>query len=318
MQEFSLDPPRVLLVMERIEDVKTLGGQLARERIPISRAQSLDAAVDALREGRFDALLIALPLTARDALSACAWLAEQQNDLPPIVLLAPAGSASLEFASLPPNAQPARQLSLAATGAEVASIVREVCAERRNHPEPSARPSVMAPNVDRQFAREAVFARRPANAGASSARPIVASSPPRPASDAAKPAQREAEAEGKFQLGRGLLKVQRFEAAANALSRAVALCPDDRSFRLYEAWAQYLVASSAQRSARERTLALAREMIASEPSAAKPRTIVGMIALDDGDAATARGALELALELNPDDDDAANALEAARAPITKK
>ncbi|HEU4431384.1 MAG TPA: DUF4388 domain-containing protein [Myxococcota bacterium] len=188
---------------------------------------------------------------------------------------------------------------------------------------PAARAQVTpapAPRASAKFAREVVAPRAKA-APAASARPVASS----PAATSAEsddaptvPLGRRGgqhtrlEAEQLFQEACKLALRERFEEAAALFQRVVALQPNEPEYRMHEAFTGYLAARVAQRIARAKAMACARKMLETDPRSAKPHTILGRLAWDDGDTASAAREFELALVRDPNDEDAKKGLAQAR------
>jgi Flp pilus assembly protein TadD len=71
-------------------------------------------------------------------------------------------------------------------------------------------------------------------------------------------------------------------------------------------------ARQAARVARARATAAARKLLETDPKAQRVHTILGRLALDEGDRARAAREFELALLRDPEDEDAKRGLKQAR------
>jgi tetratricopeptide (TPR) repeat protein len=120
------------------------------------------------------------------------------------------------------------------------------------------------------------------------------------------------EAEQHFQSARKLVEREKFDEAAHAMQRAVALRPGEPEYRMFEAWVSYLAARVGARIARAKAVACARKMIEADPRAAKPHAILGRLLLEDGDAKSAEREFEFALVRDPADDDAKKGITQVR------
>jgi tetratricopeptide (TPR) repeat protein len=146
-------------------------------------------------------------------------------------------------------------------------------------------------------------------------RSSAATSPPAaPASDpVASPAQRRLEAEQCFRKAQQLLGADKQLEAAKLLRRAVELEPGEPEYALVEAWVSYQEVRQGVRVARARAAAAARKLLAADSKAARVRTILGRLALDEGDRERAAREFELALLSDPEDEEASRGLKQARA-----
>jgi tetratricopeptide (TPR) repeat protein len=155
------------------------------------------------------------------------------------------------------------------------------------------------------FAREVVGRRKaPAPSGAAPA--------------AAAPADRgqaRLEAEQCFRRGRELLDAEKPLEAVKLLRRAVELEPGEAEYALAEAWASYLEARHGVRVARARALTSARRLLEADPKATKAHTILGRLALDEGDRERATREFELALLRDPEDAEAKQGLKQSRSKL---
>ncbi len=151
------------------------------------------------------------------------------------------------------------------------------------------------------FAREVVGRRKgPA--------PSTTASAPAPPDRAAN----RLEAEQCFRRGKQLLDAEKPLEAAKLLRRAVELEPGEPEYAMVEAWTSYLEARQAVRVARARAVSTARKLLEADPKAAKLRTILGRLALDEGDRDRATREFELALLRDPEDAEAKRGLKQSR------
>jgi CheY-like chemotaxis protein len=149
------------------------------------------------------------------------------------------------------------------------------------------------------FAREVVGRRR---------EPAAAGAPPAPSN----PAQSRLEAEHCFRRAQQLLAADKLAEAAELLRKAVELEPGEPEYAMVEAWVCYVEARQAARVARARATAAARKLLETDPKAQRVHTILGRLALDEGDRARAAREFELALLRDPEDEDAKRGLKQAR------
>jgi Flp pilus assembly protein TadD len=150
------------------------------------------------------------------------------------------------------------------------------------------------------FAREVVGRRRgPAAGGAAASEPPDRS-------------QARLEAEQSFRRAQQLLAAEKLHEAVKLLRRALELEPAEPEYAMYEAWASYLEARHALRVGRARALAAARRQLEAEPKAAKPHSILGRLALDEGERERATREFELALLREPEDEEAKRGLKLLR------
>jgi DNA-binding response OmpR family regulator len=156
------------------------------------------------------------------------------------------------------------------------------------------------------FAREVIGRRKaPATAAASGA----AASPARAPADRA---QARLEAEQCFRRGRELLAAEKPLEAVKLLRRAVELEPGEAEYAMAEGWASYLEARHGVRVARARALTLVRRLLEADPKAARAHSVLGRLALDEGDLARATREFELALLHDPEDEEARRGLKQSR------
>jgi tetratricopeptide (TPR) repeat protein len=120
------------------------------------------------------------------------------------------------------------------------------------------------------------------------------------------------EAEQSYRRGRELLDAEKPLEAAKLLRRAIELEPGEPEYAAADAWAGYLEARHAVRVARARALAFARRLLEADPKAAKARTVLGRLALDEGDRGRATREFELALLQDPEDAEARRGLKQSR------
>jgi tetratricopeptide (TPR) repeat protein len=118
-------PSRVLLVSARPEEVKTLGGPLARARFAVVLATNASDACDALQRDAFDALLLSLPLPDAEPVGACAALSAVPGR-PPIVLIDAVDRSRELMGALPADSRPARCAVRPIEPAKLPDLVREV------------------------------------------------------------------------------------------------------------------------------------------------------------------------------------------------
>lgn len=150
------------------------------------------------------------------------------------------------------------------------------------------------------FAREVVGRRKtPAAAGA-------------PAPSAADASKTRLEAEQCFRRGRELLDAEKPLEAVKLLRRAIELEPGEPEYAMAEAWAGYLEARHGVRVARARALTFTRRLLEADPNAAKAHTVLGRLALDEGDRERATREFELALLRDPEDEEARRGLKQSR------
>jgi Flp pilus assembly protein TadD len=97
------------------------------------------------------------------------------------------------------------------------------------------------------------------------------------------------------------------------LRQAVELEPDEPEYAMVEAWISYLDARQSVRVARARAVGAARKQLEAAPKAPRVRTILGRLALDDGDRERATREFELALIQDPEDEEAKRSLKQLRA-----
>jgi tetratricopeptide (TPR) repeat protein len=141
----------------------------------------------------------------------------------------------------------------------------------------------------------------------------AASPPAAPAGDPpASPAQRRLEAEQSFRKAQQLIASDKPLEAAKLLRRAVELEPGEPEYALAEAWLSYLEVRQAVRVARARAATAARKQLAADPKATRVHTILGRLALDEGDRERAAREFELALLRDPEDEEASRGLKQAR------
>ncbi len=158
--------------------------------------------------------------------------------------------------------------------------------------------------VQLPFARE-VVGRRKAPAGGASEGPA--------ATGASEPAKARLEAEQAFRRAQQLLASEKPLEAVKLLRRAVELEPEEPEYAMAEAWASYLEARHNVRVARAKALACARRLLDAEPKAAKVHSVLGRLALDEGDRVRAAREFELALLHDPEDEEARRGLKQVRA-----
>lgn len=117
-------PIRVLLVSAAAEEVKALGGPLARERMAVTRAKNATAAIEALQRHEFDAVVLVHPLPDAEPVGACAGLSAVAG-CPPILLIDAVDRTAELLGTLPADARPARCFVKPFDGAKLPQLVRE-------------------------------------------------------------------------------------------------------------------------------------------------------------------------------------------------
>jgi len=152
-----------------------------------------------------------------------------------------------------------------------------------------------------QFGREVVGRRKsgPAPAAAAETAP-------------AKPAQNRLEAEQCFRRAQQLIASDKPFEAAKLLRRAVELEPGEPEYAMVESWVSYLEARHAVRVTRARAITAARKLLEADPKAQRVHTILGRLALDEGDRDRAVREFELALLRDPEDEEAKRGLRQVR------
>jgi Flp pilus assembly protein TadD len=138
--------------------------------------------------------------------------------------------------------------------------------------------------------------------------------PPAASAPAARPtaAQSRLEAEQCFRQGQQLLAADRVADAAKLLRRAVSLEPGEPEYAMLEAWASYLEARQSLRVGRARAVGAARKLLEADPKAARAHSILGRLAMEDGDRERAIREFEVALLQDPEDADAKRGLKQLR------
>jgi len=121
----SEKPVRVLLVSARAEEVKSLGGPLARERIAVALAKTATAAVEALHKHAFDAVVLSHPLPDAEPIGSCAALCAVAG-CPPILLVDALDRSNEVLGALPADARPARCIARPFDGAKLPELLREL------------------------------------------------------------------------------------------------------------------------------------------------------------------------------------------------
>lgn len=138
--------------------------------------------------------------------------------------------------------------------------------------------------------------------------PAAASAPaPRPTA-----AQSRLEAEQCFRQGQQLLTSDRLTDACKLLRKAVNLEPGEPEYTMLEAWASYLEARQSLRVGRARAVAAARKLLEADPKAARAHSILGRLAMDEGDRERAIREFEVALLQDPEDAEAKRGLKQLR------
>jgi DNA-binding response OmpR family regulator/tetratricopeptide (TPR) repeat protein len=125
-------------------------------------------------------------------------------------------------------------------------------------------------------------------------------------------AQSRLEAEQCFRRAQQLLAAEKPIEAAKLLRQAVDLEPGEPEYALLEAWVSYLEARQSVRIARARAISAARRQLEADAKAPRVHTILGRLALDEGDRPRAIREFELALLRDPADEDAKRALKQLR------
>lgn len=133
-----------------------------------------------------------------------------------------------------------------------------------------------------------------------------------PAPAPANAAQGRLEAEQCFRRAQPLLAADKLVEAGKLLRRAVELEPEEPEYAMAEAFVSYLDARQTARVARARATAAARRLLEADPKAQHAHTILGRLALDEGDRLRAVREFELALLRDPEDEDAKRGLKQAR------
>jgi tetratricopeptide (TPR) repeat protein len=159
--------------------------------------------------------------------------------------------------------------------------------------------------TSKAFAREVVGRRKPGAAASAAPAETPAAPPPNPA-------QNRLEAEQCFRRAQQLLAADKLHEAAGLLRRAVELEPDEAEYAMVESWVSYVEARQSVRIARARATAAARKLLEVDPKAQRVHTILGRLALDEGDRARAIREFELALLRDPEDEDAKRGLRQLR------
>jgi tetratricopeptide (TPR) repeat protein len=137
--------------------------------------------------------------------------------------------------------------------------------------------------------------------------PVAASAP---AAD--RTAQSRLEAEQGFRRAQQLLAAEKPSEAAKLLRQAVDLEPGEPEYAMVESWVSYLEARQRVRVARARAITAARRMLEADPKAPRVHTILGRLALDEGDRARAVREFELALLRDPGDEESKRSLKQIR------
>ena len=97
------------------------------------------------------------------------------------------------------------------------------------------------------------------------------------------------------------------------MRQAVELEPDEPEYAMVEAWVSYLEARQSVRVTRARAVSAARKQLVADPKAPRVRSILGRLALDEGDRERATREFELALMHDPEDEEAKRSLKQLRA-----
>jgi len=135
------NPLHVLLVSARPDEVKTLGGPLARERIAVALAKTVAGACQALSKHAFDAVVVSHPLPDAEAVGSCAALSAVAG-CPPILVIDTIDRTREVLGALPADARPARCVTRPVDGAKLPELLRELI-----EAEPDAEPNA---SVDRR------------------------------------------------------------------------------------------------------------------------------------------------------------------------
>jgi tetratricopeptide (TPR) repeat protein len=141
-------------------------------------------------------------------------------------------------------------------------------------------------------------------------RPVDAPAAPAPTPEGA--AQSRLEAEQCFRRAQQLLAADKPIEAAKLLRQAVDLEPGEPEYAMLEAWVTYLEARQSVRISRARAITAARRQLEADPKAPRVHTILGRLALDEGDRARATREFELALLRDPEDEEAKRGLKQVR------
>jgi tetratricopeptide (TPR) repeat protein len=115
----------VLLVSARPEEVKSLGGPLARERIAVALVKTITDACKALSKHAFDAVVVSHPLPDAEAVGSCAALSAVAG-CPPILLIDTIDRTREVLGALPADARPARCVARPFDGAKLPELLREL------------------------------------------------------------------------------------------------------------------------------------------------------------------------------------------------
>lgn len=162
-----------------------------------------------------------------------------------------------------------------------------------------------------EFAREVVLPRRrPKPAAAETEEEPEATAtdaPPAPEDNKSK-----LEAERLFRRAQSQIQNDRFGDAVSTMGRVIELQPLEPEYRMVEAWAVYLHARVEARIARAKVAASARRMAEADTKAAVPHAILGTLALEDGDDATASKEFQAALMRDPENEDARRGIKQVR------
>jgi Flp pilus assembly protein TadD len=135
------DTLHVLLVSARAEDVRTLGGPLARERIAVALVKTITDACKALSKHAFDAVVVSHPLPDAEAVGSCAALSAVAG-CPPMLVIDSIDRTREVLGALPADARPARCIARPIDGAKLPELLRELI-----EADPDAKPDA---SVDRR------------------------------------------------------------------------------------------------------------------------------------------------------------------------
>lgn len=115
-------------------------------------------------------------------------------------------------------------------------------------------------------------------------------------------------ADSAFLQGKELLRVREYGAAADAFREASNLRPNALEYALFAAWSAYLSTGRAGKW-REMLLELCERTLAQDRHLAFAHHVRGQLALESKDLGTAQEALNRAVELDPEDDEAQRLLD---------
>jgi hypothetical protein len=120
---------------------------------------------------------------------------------------------------------------------------------------------------------------------------------------ASDPKQARLEAENTFNQGLRLLRESLLPGALREFQRAVERWPEEPEYRLLEAWLEYRTVrdADARGLAAAKVRACGQRMLQASRTSARPHSILGQLALQEGDLAGADQHLRLALRYDPSD-----------------